>query len=109
MGKEKKVLAVVFSEEDLMRKIEDMKNQGLSESDLHLVSGDSELLDTLEHQLDAEGKRINTFKDKFKSYITGESSMREGVKSLGLNDQETERYTSDLAKGGILIYIEDSY
>lgn len=107
MNNEKNVLAVVFTEEDLMRKIETLKTQGYKESDIHLVAQDSDRLDSLEERTGAEGEEINSFKDKFKGFISGEGSVREGVKSLGLSDQETERYTSDIAKGGILLYTEE--
>ncbi|WP_422123791.1 general stress protein [Planococcus sp. X10-3] len=109
MDKDKRVLAIVFSDDDLMRKMEDLKNQGHSESDIHMVAKDSDRLEVIERQTGAEGERVNSFKDKFKSFVSGESSVREGVKSLGLNDQETERYTADIAKGGILLYIEEDH
>ena len=107
MENEKRVLAVVFSEKDLMNKVTDLKEQGFDECDIHVVTRDSDRLDEIEGRTGAEGKRVDSFKDKFKSFITGESSVREGVKTLGLSDQETERYTADLARGGILLYTED--
>ena len=107
MNNEKKVLAVVFSEEDLVAKIESLKTEGYSESDIHLVAQDGNRLDSLEKRTGAEGQEVNSFKDKFKGFISGEGSVREGVKSLGLDERETERYTADIAKGGILIYIEE--
>lgn len=107
MGEEKNVLGVVYSKEDLMRKIEALKAQGYKETDIHLVAQDGELLDSIERQTGAEGEEVNSFKDRFKSFVSGESSVREGLKSLGLNDQETERYTSDIARGGILLYTEE--
>ncbi|HSJ37914.1 MAG TPA: general stress protein [Planococcus sp. (in: firmicutes)] len=107
MDKEKNVLAVVFSEDDLMRKIGDLKKQGYNENDIHLVAQDSDRLDSIENRTGVEGEEVNSFKDKFKGFISGEGSVREGVKSLGLSDKETERYTADIAKGGILLYIEE--
>lgn len=107
MDKEKNVLAVVFSEEELLRKIEALKAQGYKESDIHLVAQDGDRLDSIESRTGAEGEEVSSFKDKFKGFISGEGSVREGVKSLGLNDQETERYTADIAKGGILLYTEE--
>ena len=107
MVKEKKVLAVVFSEEDLENKMKVLNAEGYSEKDIHIVAEDGDRLEAIESRTGAEGERVNSFKDKFKSFISGESSIREGVKSLGLNDQETERYTADIARGGILLYIEE--
>ncbi|WP_033543452.1 general stress protein [Planococcus sp. CAU13] len=106
MNEEKKVLAVVFSEEDLMRKMESLRTEGYTEQDIHLVAQDGDWLDSLEKRTGAEGEEVNSFKDKFKGFISGEGSVREGVKSLGLSEQETERYTADIARGGILLYTE---
>lgn len=106
MNKEKNVLAVVFSEEDLIHKIDSLKQQGYSESDIHLVAQDGDRLDAIEKRTGAEGEKVDSFKDKFKGFISGEGSVREGIKSLGLSDKETEHYTADVAKGGILLYTE---
>ncbi|MFD1031243.1 general stress protein [Metaplanococcus flavidus] len=109
MGTEKKVMAVVFSGDDLMRKMDVLKNQGYSESDIHLVADNNKRLDTIENRTGVESERVNSFKDKFKSFVSGESSVREGIKSLGLTDQETERYTAQIARGGVLLYIEEDH
>lgn len=106
MENEKRVLAVVYSEEDLMNKMRALKGQGFEEGDIHVVTRDGDRLEAIEDRTGAEGTRVDSFKDKFKSYITGESSVREGVKSLGLSEDETERYTADLARGGFLLYTE---
>lgn len=103
----KKVLAVVFAEEDLTKKIAALKAEGYTEQDLHLVAQNSDRLESFENLTGAEGEQVNSFKDKFKGFVTGEGSVREGVKSLGFDEHETERYTADIAKGGILIYTEE--
>lgn len=103
MDTDKKVLAVVFSESDLQRKVEDLKNAGYEERDLHIIAKDVKHFDNYAF----DKKEVDSFADKFKGFISGESGVREGVKSLGLSDSETERYTADLAKGGILIYKDE--
>ena len=103
MDSDKKVLAVVFSESDLQKKVEDLKGAGYQERDLHIIAKDVKHFDNYAF----DKKEVNSFADKFKGFISGESGVREGVKSLGLLESETERYTADLAKGGILIYKEE--
>jgi len=103
MDSDKKVLAVVYSESDLLKKVEDLKGAGYQERDLHIIAKDVKHFDNYAF----DKKEVNSFADKFKGFISGESGVREGVKSLGLSEAETERYTADLAKGGILIYKDE--
>lgn len=103
MNSDKKVLAVVFSESDLINKIEDLKSAGYKEQDLHIMAKNVE---HFEHYA-FDKKEVDTFSDKFKGFISGDNGTREGVKSLKLSDSETERYTADLAKGGILLYADE--
>lgn len=102
MSSEKTVLTVVFSESDLVNKIEDLKNAGYKEQDLHIMAKDIKHFD--DYAFDK--KEVDTFTDKFKGFVSGDSGVREGVKSLNLSESETERYTADLAKGGILLYTD---
>ena len=103
MSSHKTVLAVVFSESDLLKKIEDLKSAGYKEQDLHIMAKDTYHFEG--YKLDK--KEVDTFADKFKGFISGDSGVREGVKSLNLSETETERYTADLAKGGILLYKDE--
>ncbi|MDQ0429005.1 hypothetical protein QOZ98_001832 [Planomicrobium stackebrandtii] len=103
MSSEKTVLTVVFSENDLVNKIEDLKRTGYKEKDLHIMAKDISHFENYSF----DKKEVDTFADKFKGFVSGESGVREGVKSLNLSESETERYTADLAKGGILLYMDD--
>jgi len=103
MSTDKTVLAVVFTEADLLKKIEELKRAGYKEQDLHIMAKDIEHFD--DYAVDK--KEVNTFTDKFKGFVSGDSGVREGVKSLDLSEAETERYTADLAKGGILLYKDE--
>ncbi|TWT07242.1 hypothetical protein FQV26_05365 [Planococcus sp. CPCC 101016] len=104
MSSDKAILAVVFSEADLVKKIEELKKSGYKEQELHIMATDTERFNNLA----VDKNEVNTFTDKFKGFVSGDSGVREGVKSLNLSATETERYTADLAKGGILLYKDDS-
>lgn len=103
MSSEKTVLAVVFSENDLTNKIRDLKGLGHQEKDLHIMAKDTKHFENYAF----DKKEVDTFADKFKGFVSGESGVREGVKSLNLSESETERYTADLANGGILLYTDE--
>lgn len=103
MSSDKTVLAVVFSESDLLKKIEDLKSAGYRERDLHIMAKNTDHFENY----GVDKKEVGTFTDKFKGFVSGDSGVREGVKSLNLPETETERYTADLEKGGILLYKDE--
>lgn len=104
MATEKKVLAVVYSENDLLNKIEELKRQGHDESELHVMAKDIDQFERIEHQTDVETEGSGSFKEKFKGIFSSHDN-RGGVKSLDLSDEETERYSDEIEKGGILLYV----
>lgn len=97
------VLAVLFSEEDLLRKIDALKQQGYSEEDLHLMAVDEDRFEKAEQRTHIEIEETGGFSEKFKG-IFGKG----GVKSLDITDEDKKRYQEDLEKGGILVYVDQS-
>ncbi len=98
----KKVLGVVYSQEDYERKITQLTEQGYSASEIHAVAENAETLKGTPVQVEEAG----TFGDKLKSFVTGKSAIREAVDSLELSEEDSKRYTEDVARGGILLYTE---
>lgn len=99
----KKVLGIVYSQEDFDRKIAQLTDQGYSENDIHAVAEQADELKNT--QVDVE--KAGSFGDKMKSFVTGKSAVKETIDSLGLSEAESQRYTEDVAKGGILLYVEE--
>lgn len=103
MSSTNQVLAVLFSEEDLLRKIEDLKGDGYKEEELHLMAQDEDRFERAEQRTHIEIEETGGFSEKFKGLFG-----KGGVKSLDLSDEDQKRYKADLEKGGILIYIDKS-
>lgn len=101
MSSDIQVLAVLFSEDDLLRKIDSLKQQGFSEEDLHLMAKHDDHFEKAEQQAHIEIEETGSFSEKFKG-IFGKG----GVKALDLTKEEKERYKDDLEKGGVLVYID---
>lgn len=102
MSSSKQVLGVVYSQEDYERKIAQLTEQGYSAADIHAVAENADSLKGTQVQVEEAG----TFGDKLKSFVTGKSAIREAVESLELSEADSQRYTEDVAKGGILLYAE---
>ncbi|MFC4712708.1 hypothetical protein [Planococcus dechangensis] len=98
----KHVLGIVYSQKDYERKIVQLIEQGYSASDIHAVAENPDSLKGTSVHVEEAG----TFGDKLKSFVTGKSAIREAVDSLELSEEDSKRYTEDVAKGGILLYTE---
>lgn len=98
-----RVLAVLYSEQDLINKIESLKQQGYSEEDLHLMAAKDDHFEKAERRTDLEIEESGTISEKFKGGFG-----KGGVKGLDLSDEEKDRYKEDLEKGGVLIYVDQS-
>lgn len=99
----KKVLGIVYSQEDFDRKLSQLNEQGYSANEIHAVAEHTDQLK--DHQVEVE--KAGSFGDKMKSFVTGKSAVKESIDSLGLSEAEAQRYTEDVAKGGILLYVEN--
>ncbi|TWT04900.1 general stress protein [Planomicrobium sp. CPCC 101079] len=107
MDKDKQVVAVVYSEQEALSKIEDLKLQGYDENRIHVMAEDQNHFDRIENESGVDGEKAGSFKDSFKGIFSGGAKALDGVKSLGLSESETERYSENVSQGGILIYVEN--
>lgn len=98
----KQVLGVVYSQEDFNRKLSQLNEQGYATEEIHAVAENTDHLNS--NQVEVE--KAGGFGDKMKSFVTGKSAVKESIDSLGLSEAESQRYTEDVAKGGILLYVE---
>lgn len=96
------VLAVLYSEQDLLNKIESLKQQGYSEEDLHLMAEKDDHFEKVEQRTHLEVEEAGSLSEKFKG-VFGKG----GVKALDLSDEDKKRYAEDLEKGGVLIYVDN--
>jgi hypothetical protein len=88
-------------------KIYDLKLQGYDEKNIHVMAKDQSHFEKIENKSGIDGEKAGSFKDSFKGIFTEGASSLDGIKSLGLNDSETERYSENVSQGGILIYVEN--
>lgn len=98
----KQVLGVVYSQEDFNRKLSQLNEQGYATEEIHAVAENTDHLNGDQVEVEKAGG----FGDKMKSFVTGKSAVKESIDSLGLSEAESQRYTEDVAKGGILLYVE---
>ncbi|WP_017380235.1 general stress protein [Paenisporosarcina sp. TG-14] len=99
-------IVVALSEEQMYVKLEQLKEQGYSESDIHVVSKEHSHMSTLNSHSQVSTHEAGTMIEKFKSWFTGEDAIKEGFRKLDLSDAETECYSKDVANGAFVLYTD---
>ncbi|WP_414047382.1 DUF2382 domain-containing protein [Macrococcus equi] len=103
-------LETFLNEESLLRRIDQLKSQGIAEHDLHVISKNKlngSALDYTDVQFkDAEG----SFGDKVAAFFTGEDPQHRVFDKLDLSESERVEYDKAVDSGKILLYVDnDAY
>ena len=101
-------IEVARSEEEMYERLEQMKTEGYAESDIHVISSDRSHMHTLNRYSEVSTHEAGSFMDKFKSWFTGEDSIKEGLRKLDINNEEREKYSREVASGGFVLYTDQS-
>lgn len=95
------------NEETLLRRIDQLKSEGISEHDIHVVSKhklEGSALDYTDVQYkNAEG----SFGDKVAAFFTGEDPQHRVFDKLNLTDSEKVEYENAVESGQILLYVDN--
>lgn len=98
------------SEQDVLNKIEDLKLQGYKENDMYVVARDKDELSLVRGRTDADIEAVEgNWWDKFKAFVSGDSSVREAFDRMGMEKQDAERYYDEVRNGAFLLYADNAY
>ncbi|WP_166805796.1 general stress protein [Jeotgalibacillus sp. R-1-5s-1] len=98
------------SEQDVLRKIEDLKLQGYKEEDMYVVARDKDELSLVRGRTDADVESVEgNWWDKFKAFVSGDSSVREAFDRMGMEKEDSERYYDEVRNGAFLLYADNEY
>ncbi|VEF46895.1 stress response protein [Bacillus freudenreichii] len=106
----KKVIGVFHSEEDAIRKVEELEAQGCDVSDIYAVAKDEDDISMVRGRtnIDVRSTGGNWF-DRFVGFLTGEEPVREALHNVGLTGPEMDEYYHEIDDGGILLYVDKEY
>lgn len=96
---------LAYSQEEMQRRLDELKRQGYQENDIHVLVHDEDVLGAT----DMEGihtHEMGSTGSKFKSFFTGRDTVREELKRLDLEERQIDTYQQDLENGAILLYTE---
>ncbi|MFD1706908.1 YsnF/AvaK domain-containing protein [Siminovitchia sediminis] len=107
----KNVIGVFYSEEEAIRKVEELETQGLNPSDIYAVAKDEDDLSMVRGRtnIDVRSAGGGNWFDRFVSFITGEEPVRDALHNAGLTGPEMDDYYRDIDNGAILLYVDEEY
>lgn len=97
---------IIYSQEELERKVEEFKFRGYKESDIHVLAKDGDRLGTLGNHTDVQTEEAGSAMNKFKAFFSGEDAVREELDKFNLERTEADRLEKELNRGGILLYTD---
>lgn len=97
---------VVYTQEELEDKVEQMKSWGYSKSDIHVLADNADILNAVETQEGVRTHETETITDRFKSMFTGKDAVREELTKLDLSQTEIDEFHDILENDGIVLYID---
>ncbi|WHY81942.1 YsnF/AvaK domain-containing protein [Siminovitchia fortis] len=107
---DKEIIGIFHSEEEAIRKVEELETQGYDASDIYAVAKDEDDVSMVRGRtnIDVKSKGGNWF-DRFVGFITGEEPVREALHNAGLDGPEMDDYYHEIDNGGILLYVDKEY
>ncbi|MCJ1764967.1 DUF2382 domain-containing protein [Mammaliicoccus sciuri] len=95
------------NESDLLQRIDQLKEEGVGESDLQVISEDK-LDDNSLDYTDVKVKNSRgSFSDKITALFSGESAEERVLSSLNVPEEELDSYKQELNNGKILLYVDN--
>lgn len=98
------------TEEEVLRKIEELKKEGYSENDMYVMARRDNQLSLVRGQTDvdyhtSEGK----WQDRFASFLTGNEEVHQAFMNMGISEHESEELYQNVQNGQLLLYVDRRY
>lgn len=97
---------VVYTERELEEKVEEMKSWGYNRNDIHVLTDNADILNSVETQEGVHTHETETITDKFKSVFTGKDAVRDELTKLNLSQTEIDEFHDILDNDGIVLYTD---
>lgn len=97
---------MVYSQEEMEQRIEQLKMHGYEENDIHVLARDKDVFNSYKSRANVDRHEAESFSTKFKSFFSGEDTVHTQLRDLDLDETQIERYSEDIKKGAILLYTD---
>ncbi|HEY9576183.1 MAG TPA: YsnF/AvaK domain-containing protein [Pseudobacillus sp.] len=112
MNNDKKFIGVFDNQAEVISKIEQLKLEGYAETDIYAVAKNADHISMVRGRTGVEVESAETgasWMDKFMAFLSGEDEVRGGLRNMGLDNMEVDRYYNDIDNGKILLYVDRDY
>lgn len=108
---EKRFISMHNTQESALGKIEELRAKGFHDSHIYAVTKHEDKVSILRRDTDVHTEtthQANWF-DKVRSFLTGREDVHEGLRTMGLSEEEVKRHYDDVEAGKILIYVDEEF
>jgi uncharacterized protein (TIGR02271 family) len=104
-----KLYGIFDTEAELQTEMDSLRLQGYRDEDMFIVSHRDDEFILHRGNGNTEEIRGGNWWDKFKAFMSGEETLDDNFRRLGLNQIEKDRFYYDLRNGRYLLYIDGDY
>lgn len=108
MNEQNPHIEVAHSKEEMLEILTNMHGQGFHTSDIHIIAKDATPFEDIKWDTDVKTHEAGNWVDQFKSWFTGESAVKEGIKRFHLSEGQTAYYAQLVEHGAIVVFAEKS-
>lgn len=97
------------SESEMLSKINELKEQGITESDLYIAVQDKKQLSMISEGTNSEySGEGEDAKGKLTNFLSGNSPLQKALNDMGIDEHEVSSYVKEVEKGKILLFSDKS-
>ncbi len=97
------------NEENILKKIDDLKKQGMTEDNLYVAVQDKSQLSILTDETNSEyTSEGNGAKGNLTNFLSGDSSLEKALNDIGIDEHVIHSYVQDVKEGKILLFSDKS-
>lgn len=102
-------IALVYSVEEAMTKLNIIRGHGFSEHEIHVFSKDIHPLQSLKMYTDIQVHLAGNWLDQLISFVTRKNVYEVSLRILHLTSEETAHYGHGIELGAIFLFAEHEY
>lgn len=106
---DRKMIGLFHSEQEVMDKVNELKEAGEAEKNMHVVAKRDGEISALRYHTDVNaesGIRDVNWLDRVKAFLHGSDRIRDELRNMGLSDAEAEEYYAAIDDGKLLLYVD---
>lgn len=102
-----KFMGTFDNENEVLKKIEELRGQGSSEEDMYVLARNENQVSIIRGQTDVDYTSAEgNWKDKFKEILSGSESVRNALSDMGMVKEETDSYYQEVEDDRILLFVD---